>query len=874
MPHLVRPVALTRMGMISESATRAFWPLWSVFFVILAPLMFGLQDSMSLEVFWGLSLIAVIALGAALVRGLQMFRWPSWEEALARVDAAILGRPIAAVRDTQAIGASDPASAAVWQAHLTRMRRATEAARPVQPDLRVSDRDPYGLRFIALMMFVIALLFGSVLRVGSITEIAQNGGGVTLATGPAWEGWIAPPAYTGKPTLYLNDVAPGVVQVPLGSEITLRLYGEVGALTVAETVSSRTGDVPPAPDPQQSFSVAQAGQVTIDGPNGAAWDVSILPDAAPQVSLTAPIESDALGELKQAFVASDDYGVESGTATFALNLRAVDRSFGLTVDPDTIDPVVLDLPMPFGGDRADFDEFLIDNLSQHPLANMPVTLTLSVTDAAEQTTITPAEPMILPGRRFFQPVAKAIVEQRRDLMWSRENARRIVQVLRAVSYEPDTLFTNQTTYLRLRVIIRRLDQFDRFGMSDENETEIVQALWDLAVQLEDGTLADARERLARAQERLEEAMRNGASEAEIAELMQELRDATQDYMQMLADQMEPGDSTDQPQSAENSMEMSQDELQALMDRIEELMQEGRMAEAQALMEQLNSLLENMRITQGEGSGDGPQTPGQQSMQDLADTLRDQQDLSDDAFRDMQNQDQESGQQSGQQPGQESGQGQQGQGEGQQGRLPQGQGQQQGADGTGQDQAEGQGESQGQNDGQGSGAGENDGQSLAERQQALRDELDRQRGALPGLPGDAGDLARRSLDEAEGAMDGAEQALRDRDMAQAIDRQADAMDALRNGMRAIGEALAQNQQQEPGQGNATGDQTGQVQPGRRDPLGRQLGSTGEYGTDENLLQGEDIYRRAEELLDEIRRRSAEQDRPQVERDYLDRLLDRF
>jgi hypothetical protein len=52
MPHLVRPVALTRMGMISESATRAFWPLWSVFFVILAPLMFGLQDSMSLEVFW------------------------------------------------------------------------------------------------------------------------------------------------------------------------------------------------------------------------------------------------------------------------------------------------------------------------------------------------------------------------------------------------------------------------------------------------------------------------------------------------------------------------------------------------------------------------------------------------------------------------------------------------------------------------------------------------------------------------------------------------------------------------------------------------------------------------------------------------------
>jgi uncharacterized protein (TIGR02302 family) len=853
------------MGLVAERATRAFWPLWSVLFVILTPLMFGFQDRMSLEVFWGLSLIAALAVGAALVRGLRMFRWPSKDEALARVDAALPGRPISAVRDAQAIGASDPASAAVWQAHQARMRVATQSARAVQPDLRVSDRDPYGLRFMALLMFVVALLFGSVLRVGSVAQIAQNGGGAALATGPVWEGWIRPPAYTGKPVLYLNDIAPGAVQVPLGSDITLRLYGEVGALSVTQTVSGDAA-VPPATDPQQSFSVAQAGQITIDGPNGAAWDVGILADAAPYVTLTAPIESDAMGELNQAFAASDDYGVESGTATFALDLSAVDRSFGLTVDPDPIDPVVLDLPMPFSGDRSDFDEFLIDNLSQHELANLPVTLTLSVTDAAGQTASTPAEPMTLPGRRFFQPVAKAIVEQRRDLMWSRANARRIVQVLRAISYEPDTLFTNQATYLRLRFIIKRLDQFDRDGITDENEAEIVQALWDLAVQLEDGTLADARERLARAQERLEEAMRNGASEAEIAELMQELRDATQDYMQMLADQMEPGDGTDEPQSAENSTQMSQDELQALMDRIEELMQEGRMAEAQALMEQLNSLLENMRITQGEGSGDGPQTPGQQSMQDLADTLRDQQDLSDDAFRDMQNQGQQG--QQGQQPGQE-------QGEGQQGQAP-GQGQRPGADGSGEQpgQEQGQGDGEGQSDGQGSGAGENEGQSLAQRQQALRDELNRQRGALPGLPGDAGDQARRSLDSAEGAMDGAEQALRDGDMAQAIDRQADAMDALRDGMRAIGEALAQNESQEPGQGNATGDQTGQAQPGRRDPLGRQLGSTGQYGTEENLLQGEDTYRRAEELLEELRRRSAEQERPQVERDYLDRLLDRF
>jgi hypothetical protein len=63
-------------------------------------------------------------------------------------------------------------------------------------------------------------------------------------------------------------------------------------------------------------------------------------------------------------------------------------------------------------------------------------------------------------------------------------------------------------------------------------------------------------------------------------------------------------------------------------------------------------------------------------------------------------------------------------------------------------------------------------------------------------------------------------------------------------------------------------------GRRDPLGRETGQNGRIGTDQQLLQGEDVYRRAEELLDEIRRRQGDQSRTTEERDYLRRLLDQF
>ena len=143
--------------------------------------------------------------------------------------------------------------------------------------------------------------------------------------------------------------------------------------------------------------------------------------------------------------------------------------------------------------------------------------------------------------------------------------------------------------------------------------------------------------------------------------------------------------------------------------------------------------------------------------------------------------------------------------------------------------------------------------------------------MPGAGTEAGEAARDALRRADDAMDGAEDALRQDDFAEALDQQSQAMEALREGMRNLGEALAQQQQQGQGQqGMAQGGDPGQ----QRDPLGRNAGSNGQLGTDETMLQGEDVYRRARELLDEIRRRTGEGERPQEELDYLERLLERF
>jgi broad specificity phosphatase PhoE len=234
------------------------------------------------------------------------------------------------------------------------------------------------------------------------------------------------------------------------------------------------------------------------------------------------------------------------------------------------------------------------------------------------------------------------------------------------------------------------------------------------------------------------------------------------------------------------------------------MQQGRTAEAQELMEQLRDLMNNMKVTQGDGSGSGKGSPGQQAMKDLGQTLRDQQKLSDDSFRDLQD-------------------------------------------------------------------GGPDGESLADRQKRLKDYIDqlRRSGTLPGAGDPKGTEGRKALDDAGRAMEDAEKALRDGDLPQALDKQAQALDALRQGIRHLGDAMAQNGA-DPADPNA--QQAGPE--GQRDPLGRD-GTTGtQMGPDHGLLQGQDVYRRAQELLDEIRKRAGEQGRPDQERSYLKRLLDLF
>lgn len=113
--------------------------------------------------------------------------------------------------------------------------------------------------------------------------------------------------------------------------------------------------------------------------------------------------------------------------------------------------------MPLRGERTEVTQTLVDDLSKHLFANLPVTMVFSVTDAAGQEGVSAPYAVTLHGRRFFDPLAAALIEMRRDLMWNRINAPRAVEILKALTNRPEGFIRHDRAFLHLRVLMRELE---------------------------------------------------------------------------------------------------------------------------------------------------------------------------------------------------------------------------------------------------------------------------------------------------------------------------------------------------------------------------------------------------------------------------------
>ncbi len=792
--------------------------------------------------------VVCVVLTLAAVVPLLFLRMPGARDGLSRLDqgSGLRHRPATAIADELAVTPKDPHSLALWNAHVERARAAVRTLKAGWPSPRMQRRDPYAVRALILIACV-ATFFAAGGERWKRVAAAFDWHGVVLPADFRVDAWVMPPVYTGKPPIILPGIHPGAtsavaadsgpsgpIAVPVGSTLIVRATGNVDLDVSGSGGVTPAKDAAPAPAGTEDhrFTIKADGTAKLRGVgDDRTWAFTAIPDKPPTIALTKDPEEQTRGSLLLSYRLEDDYGVTEAKATFA---RKDDTKAGDTKTKDDaphplFGPPDFALVLPQARTRNGVGQTLKD-LTDHPWAGANVVMTLVARDDGGNVGKSAPFALRLPERVFTKPLARALIEQRRDLALDARSRPQVITALDALALAPEQFTPDAGIYLGLRTIFWSLVR----AKNDDDLRNVVGQLWSMAVDIEDGDMADAQEALRNAENALRQALQNGASDQEIRQLMDKLRDAMGRYMQAMRDQLRNSQQLTRPLSP-NTRVLSQRDLQNMLDRLENLARSGDKQAAQALLQQLEQMMENMQMASPDMNGDDNDDM-MSALDELGDMIRQQQDLRDRTFK--QGQDQRAQQAQPGQPGQ---------------RGKRGQPQQ-----------------------PGNSMGE-----LRQSQQALRDRLNellkelKQNGLGQNQQGQQGQQGQgqQELDQlgrAGNAMGDATNDLGQGDADSAVDSQGQALDALRQGAQ----SLAQTMQQQMGQGQGPGrlGRLGRMRSDEEtDPLGRPLRGR-DYGDDDTVRVPGDIdVQRARRIIEELRKRFSDMGRPQEELDYLQRLL---
>lgn len=743
--------------------------------------------------------------------------------ALRRMEIAseLHSRELSSLDDALTAQETDPQTAEIWAAHRQKLSASAVSAKISPPLSAWAQFDPKALRVPIALCLVASIFLGQGSLRGSFERALPPSGQSSVAT-LSIDAWLKPPAYTGKAPVLLTSAARmqelkagAELLVPENSVLSLRVRGaanpkiafyslgtELALKAVASTsTASDQGFLATATLDRPALVKLLDGDTVL-----AEWPITLIPDAAPTISLNAEPTQENLGTWVLNWLATDDYGLKSVTAEISLADEQDDgtgfESNGVFLfDPPTF-PIALKKlrsKSEEGVSRAD--------LTAHPWAGLRVELTLTVLDEAGKLGTITQSSVKLPERAFYKPAAKAIIEQRKVLIMKPERLNEVADLFDALLTYPEGVMDRSGQILNLAAITSRLRNFS-------NQDDIIAAidqLWLLALDIEEGGLADARAELQALKKELERAIAEGADPERIAQLMEKMREAMQRYMEAMRDEAQKrGENKSSQQPPGESQEITEQDLAKMLETIEKLAQNGAKDAAQELLAQLNELLQNMEPGGSQQSGEGDEESAEM-LDALSDLMKRQQNL-----------------------------------------MGETQGEPEPGDGQQSDRGEGQ---KGRN-------GSRSGEDLAQEQRQLRETLDRM------MRGNQGDMP-QALGEAGRRMGEAEQSLQGDDREKALTEQGEAMDQMREGAK----KLAQQGQERRGQGQARRNgRDGEANGDDLDPLGRPRASKStQNGPKENMIPSELAIRRAREILDQLRGKANEGGTDTQELNYIERLL---
>jgi uncharacterized protein (TIGR02302 family) len=762
--------------------------------------------------------VALFALGiAAALWPLRRLSPPAESAILARIDRASGGvhRPATALVEKLASAGDDPVTRALWRVHRERALKAAASLKAGAPAPGLRWRDPGALRFLVVLAAVVTFIGAGGDRLARIGDAFDWTSPALPTVPPRLDAWVTPPAYTGEPPIFLAgqpggsdadaagiaaDPAADAVRtyrVPAGSILVVRASaGEVAVEAGAGAAPARPTANAAAPAKGEKRFVLKA-DATVDARAGGGarrgWRFQVIPDKPPTIALVGQPEPNARGTLTVTYEIDDDYGVVAARA----DIRPLTPP-GKAARP-LYGPPEGRLPVERGHNRqltATLD------LASHPWAGATVTMQLVARDEAGQEGRSRKVEVTLPQRPFTRPLARALVEQRRDLALDANAAPRVMTALDALALFPEQYTPDLGIYLGLRSAYYQLDN----ARSDDDLRATADYLWAMATRIEDGDAAGLEQSLRDAEKALRDALDRGASDQEIRKLMDQLRAALDKFMSELARRAQSQPNAMPPPGAR---QITPQDLDRMLQHLEDLARGGDRQAAQQLLSELQQMMDNLQMGR---PMDAQSQQMQQMLSQLEDMIRRQNGLRDKTFQQ-------------QQEGENGEQGQQGQ----QGQMSQ----------------------------------------LQQQQGDLRRQLEE----LMRQLGQMGAQGKQALGEAGRAMGEAEGQLGKGQAGAAAGAQGRALEALRRGAQGLARQMMAGRTGRGG-GNPrglTGIGRGNSEAESSDPLGRSRLSRRPDPGNSVKVPGAIDAQRARRILEELRRRLGEADRPKDERDYLERLL---
>jgi uncharacterized protein (TIGR02302 family) len=434
------------------------------------------------------------------------------------------------------------------------------------------------------------------------------------------QAWITPPAYTGLAPLFLKNDG-GSVSVPAGSHLTVSVTGGSGEPGLLLAGVAHPFQALDSASFQADVALNAGGRLAVrrGGRELAAWALTVVADRPPVVSWPEPPGPARGGgrvpQTRLPWQVSHDYGVTGLNAELALRER-----------PDA-PALVVPIPLP-GGSPKSAKGVRQQDLTAHPWAGLAVTGRLVARDAPGLAGTSAEAGFVLPERRFLNPVARALVEVRKQLSLKPDDRATPVAELDQLAGLPEVWDHDTGGYLNLRAIGALLDHDSGAAAVDEAQAW----LWQLAIHLEEGATARTAQALEQARQALREAMdaeKRGEKidPAEIDRRMKEVQEALEKHLQALAE--EARRNPDSQQFDPDAHQLDARDMRRLAEQMREAAEAGRMDTARDALAELEKMLDELknfrpehgRMTERERERAQQRQRGQQQMNALQDVVQ-------------------------------------------------------------------------------------------------------------------------------------------------------------------------------------------------------------------------------------------------------------